>query len=425
MKTKVKLGYVVGCYPSISETFILREIAALKARGCDITVFSYCRPAGSRIHPENTRLDVRTIYRAHPLSWTSISARLHFLLRIPATMLRTGPPSVLTSTNPLRTLVRFFTAAQFARVAVEEGITHIHAHFAFAPAEVARMMASIMGIGYSVSVHARDIFAQNRSQVAKSLLNAQFVTTCTNMGTERLKAMLPDLPVEKTHLVRHGISPGEFTTARSPCVIQRGRQTGPTTGGESAPVGRVSDPASPLRILAVGRLEKKKGFVSLVEACTALRDKRIRFGCTIAGEGPERKTIEEAIQRLGLAGLVTLSGELTQDELVKLYSASSVFVMPSVIATDGDRDGLPNVILEAMAMQLPVVATTASAVSEAVTDGLQGFIIEPASPEMLADKISQLLADPDLRRKMGEKGRETVLKEFDISANIVKLADLF
>jgi glycosyltransferase involved in cell wall biosynthesis len=178
-------------------------------------------------------------------------------------------------------------------------------------------------------------------------------------------------------------------------------------------------------VLAVGRLEEKKGFRYLVEACGLLTKRGTTVHCSIVGNGPEASALRNTISSHALEDVVTLVGQLTQDEIMELYRKASVFVLPSVVASSGDRDGLANVIIEAMAMEIPVISTTASAASEAIDDGANGFVIPPGDSAALADRIDELLRDEALREKMGTKGREQVIDRFDISANAAVLAELF
>ena len=178
-------------------------------------------------------------------------------------------------------------------------------------------------------------------------------------------------------------------------------------------------------ILAAGRLEEKKGLRYLVEACGMLRERGVDIRCSIAGDGPARGELCSAISLNHLQDVVTLTGELTQDEMMDLYGRTSVFVLPSIVGASGDRDGLANVILEAMAMKIPVISTTASAASEAIGDGVSGFIIPSGDSGALADRLEELSRDSELRARMGEEGRSIVIERFDITVNVARLAALF
>ena len=178
-------------------------------------------------------------------------------------------------------------------------------------------------------------------------------------------------------------------------------------------------------ILAVGRLVEKKGFRDLIDACRMLKDRGVSFSSELVGDGPLRRDLETQIQALGLGDAVAIRGMLSEEDLIPVYAQAGIVVVPSVLAAGGDRDGLPNVILEAMALQVPVVSTSVSGIPEAVENGGTGILVEPGRPDALADGIERLLKDPGLRNRMGAKARARLEAEFDIRRNVRPLAELF
>jgi glycosyltransferase involved in cell wall biosynthesis len=174
-------------------------------------------------------------------------------------------------------------------------------------------------------------------------------------------------------------------------------------------------------LLAVGQLKEKKGFDYLLEACRTLLDQRIEFDCSIVGEGPMRNALEAKIAELSLQDHVALLGGLPHNVLIERYSEATIFVLPCVTATDGDRDGIPNVILEAMAMGLPIVSTRHSGIPEAVEHGRTGLLVPPRDSRALADALARLIADENLRVRLGRSGRSRVVEAFDVGANVTKL----
>lgn len=394
-----KVAYVVAEFPSISETFILREMTALERQGVEIVLFALKRPSSSRTHPEAVPFRSRVHYRMGAAR--TLAAALPALARSPFRSLRLlgrmawrGDPE---ERSRLKGLWNLATAAAFARAARREGVAHVHAHFAYVTADIGLLVARILGVPYSLSAHAWDIYTRKKEALAERVNAAAFTAVCTGHGRKRLKALFPDLPDARLILSRHGIFLDRYPAAK---------------------------PAEPL-ILGVGRLEPKKGFRHLVEACRILKEKRTAFRCMIVGGGSQRESLAGQIRDGGLASDVLLAGELSQDQLMELYARATILACPSVEGPDGDLDGLPNVLIEAMAARIPVVASTLSAIPEAVGDGFQGFLVPPGDAARLAERLEILLGDEALRRRMGEKGRETVERDFDISRNVKQLAGLF
>jgi glycosyltransferase involved in cell wall biosynthesis len=391
---QIRLAYIVGQFPSLSETFILREIVALRNKGFDMLIFSLNRPSSSKIHAEAVPLLSQVRYPSPFPSGRLIHNHYRVFCSAPSLYCREAVRSMLHGPAGVR---RFRLAADFAAEARRLHIDHLHAHFAFMPTDVAMIMACLLKRPFSFSAHAQDIFTQNAAALARKAAPAAFVTTCSQHGYKYLRKNLPALPADKIVMIHHGIDPTRFLPVNS---------------------------AKP-RILAVGRLEEKKGFAYLLRACGKMTMKGVDFSCTILGTGSLEDKLEEELLRCNASGSVVLHGEATQEELQEFFNAAQVLVVPSVLTGNGDRDGIPNVILEAMAMKIPIVATTTGAIHEAVTDGENGLLVPPADPDALADAIERLLADRGLRQRLGEAGRTRVLNQFDISKNIETLAGLF
>jgi glycosyltransferase involved in cell wall biosynthesis len=273
----------------------------------------------------------------------------------------------------------------------------VHAHFAYIPADVGMTMASLIGTGFSLSVHAWDIYTQPAASLARRAAAADFTVACTQHGYSTLARALPGEAAHRLFLIRHGLPLDKFVPS-----------------GEREPL-----------VLGVGRLEPKKGFSHLVRACKVLKERGLVFHCRIAGAGSQERTLGQMVESLDLSRSVTLAGELTQEELLPLYARASVLAAPSVETADGDRDGVPNVALEALAMGVPVVGTTGSALPEVVADGVNGFIVPAGNPVALADRIAALLHDAGLRREMGERGRQDMDRDFNVSKSSASLAGLF
>ncbi len=273
------------------------------------------------------------------------------------------------------------------------GIVHIHAHFAGEPAAIARKAARRAGVGYSISAHAKDIYLTDPALLRENLTSAKFVATCTSHNAQYLRKAAPGVPVAKLY---HGIDCNR---------LHPGNPTERT--------------AVPL-ILSVGRLRTKKGLDVLIDACAQLRDRGLAFACEIVGYGPEEANLRRQIGRLGLQDRIAITGKLGHDAVLDRMRAASVFALPCRIDPDGDRDGIPNVILEAMAMGLPVVSTPVSGVPEIVTHGLTGWLVPPEDPAALADCLAGLLGrEPD--GEVIAKARAAVRSRFGEGRDIAML----
>lgn len=397
----MKIAYVLATFPSLTETFILREILALREKGLDIVIFSLRRPASARIHPEARPLLEAVHYRPSLFAPKVMLSQFCFFLRMPCQYLRLFLTIVFSSMSSpvvlLKILRNFPGAVYFAREAKRMNISHIHAHFAFVPADVAMIMAGLLNINFSFSAHAWDIYTQKKKLLAGKMKKADFIVTCTDHGRNYLRKLFPLIPEEKIVMIHHGLAPDKFKPGKAVQPI----------------------------ILGVGRLEEKKGFSYLVEACRILKERDAAFQCIIIGDGSQENLLRAGIREYGLDDRVFLKGMLAQNELMDLYKGAAVFALPAIVTSTGDMDGLPNVILEALAMKIPVISTLVSAIPEIIEDGVNGFLVPSGNPNTLAEKIEELLSDKSLRERMGEKGRVRVSEEFDISKNIEKLVRLF
>jgi glycosyltransferase involved in cell wall biosynthesis len=393
------VGMVVAEFPSLSETFILREMQALEKQGLRVVpvALTRARPSG----PMHTGAESFAERVCRPSIASMVGGVLFFLATAPRRLgsmgrqaLRRGGPD---SGSRLRGLYRLAVAAGLARRLKAERAERIHAHFAWVTADIGKRVARLLDIPFSLSVHAWDLYTQPSDALRGRLAGADFVAVCTRQGRDWVRARVPEYPGDRLVLIRHGVFPDRYAVTRT-----------------SVP-----------RILAVGRLEEKKGFRHLVEACRLLKGKGRTFDCVIAGEGSQRADLEKRISESGLEGQVRLVGAQTQEQLMDWYGTAMMLAVPSVETSGGDRDGLPNVILEAMAMRIPIAASEAGAIPEGITDGVQGLLTRPGDAEALAAALSRLLADDEGRRVMGENGRATVCRDFDADRNAEALAGLF
>ena len=406
--SSMKLAYILGTFPSLTETFILRELVELRRRGFEVMIFSLRRPARGRFPAEVEPWWSPVCYRPSLVSPEVLAAQAYFLARHPVRLLRTITRTMVASgCDPiglLKALRNLPVAAFFARRATRLGAEHIHAHFAFMPTDVARMMSDLLGIGFSFSAHAGDICLQSSTVLARKVHAARFVAVCTRYGLEELTRGAGRVASGKVHLIYHGL---------------------PRAPSESQDANHRELASSVPLILSIGRLQAKKGFATLVEACGILRDRGLSFRCLIAGEGPERQNLEAVVGRLDLAETVSLLGECSSEEVSVLFRQAHAFALPCEIAPDGDRDSLPNVILEAMAAGVPVVTTPVAGIPEAIEDRRNGFLVPCRDPHALAGQLEELLKSDALCRTIASSGRTTVAERFNIGTNVAPLAALF
>jgi glycosyltransferase involved in cell wall biosynthesis len=299
----------------------------------------------------------------------------------------------------VRAVFLFLISAWIARqVERAGGCSRIHAHFALAQTEVAMSAAALLGVPFGFTAHARDIYA-TPSALAEKIRAASLVVTCSAYNAGYLRRLCPDVPAGRIQLVHHGVDASHF----SPGENRR----------------------HPSLILAAGRLIEKKGFDVLIGACALLRDRGVPFRCQLVGDGPKRRQLMDAVRRSSLDGHVDMAGWQPAEQVARTLGAATVFVAPSRIVKHGDRDGIPNVVLEAMAAGCPVVATGVSGIPEAVVDGVTGLLVPPDDPAALADALASLLGDTGRSRALGAAARARALEMFDLSRSSEQLAALF
>jgi glycosyltransferase involved in cell wall biosynthesis len=284
-------------------------------------------------------------------------------------------------------------AANLAELCKARSIIHIHAHFADFPAAIARRAAKLAKISFSISAHAKDIYLADPVKLRRNMAEARFVTTCTSYNAEHLRELAPGIPVAKLY---HGIDCAKFHK------LDRQPQPLPT-------------------ILSIGRLRSKKGFDTLIEACRILRDDGREFACRIIGYGPEEASLNALIERYDLQWHVMLIGKQTHDVVLGQLEKASIFALPCRIDADGDRDGIPNVLLEAMAAGVPIITTPVSGIPEIVTDDVNGRIVPPDAPAELAAAMAALLDDPKLTARLSRQGKEMVTDRFGCGRDMAAL----
>jgi len=397
-----RLVYVMGKFPSVSETFILREMQALEQRALRLYVLSL-EPGDKTVHADARDLAQRTIYRPAPLSLRSLLAQAFAMLLHPlgylGAVLFALRGAAGTPGGAYELMSSLLAAGFFVCALRGTRPRHVHAHFASMPTTVGLMLAHMLDISFSFSAHARDIFTNESILLERKLQEAEFVTVCTRYGLDYLRQQHPVAVGERLNLVYHGVD-----------IV------------ELMPVP--SQPADPPIILSVGRLVEKKGFPILLRAAAILRSTGADFELHIVGDGPEEEDLRRLAHGLGLGDCTRFHGVMAHEDLIPLFQQAALFVLASIIASDGDRDGLPNVLIEALGLGIPAVGTRVSALSEILEHGQTGLLARPGDPEDLAHQMERLLYDEELRARVIDRGRRLVVTKFDIQQNVQALAEL-
>ena len=401
--TTKKIGYLLKIFPKVSETFILQEVLDLEALDVNLSIYALQSPTDTITH--GLAAQVRASVTYLPDSFLTFRespfwAHLRLFMGSPRRYLSTLRFWLQTAEHP--SWQKLVQAGSLAAALQDDRIDHLHVHFANAPTSVAELTHRFTGIPYSMTGHAKDIFLATPSTLRRKMRHAAFVITCT----EHNRQYLHDLSGNGTplHCLYHGLNLDRFDQL-----------------GTAHPVRRSTIPV----IVSVGRLRDKKGFPTLIRACHLLAIRGYRFHCRIVGCGPLQTDLETLIRELDLEQVVTLVGQKTLEEVVKLYQEADIFALPCQVSEDGDRDGIPNVLMEAMACRLPVVTTEISGIPELVRHDHNGFLVPQQDPEAFALALAHLLDNPAIRQRLGQTGRETIVQRFSSSHASHRLRALF
>src|SRR5213594_3528772 len=396
------IGYVVSTWPRLSQTFVLNEILALEQRGLPVRIFSIKDPGGEPTHAKLTKVRAPVKYLSFRRRRRAILvANLRIARDLPGCYFRT---LIRALRYGQRAVVRCFFQAGYLADLVRRGpVTHLHAHFATAPTLVAMFTHELIRVPYTFTAHARDIYADTQPE----LLRAE---------TERAQAVVTVSDYNRRYLLSR-ISPD--SNGRVCCI-----HCGLDLSEFSFTWPRASDPRPPV-ILSVARLVEKKGLGDLIMAADILRRRGRCFQVEIIGSGPQQQALENQVTRLGLNDCVRLVGAQTQDMVGRAYQRASIFALPCVVAGDGDRDGIPNVLLEAMGSGLPVVSTPVSGIPELIESERDGLLIPPNDPARLADALDRLLISAELRERLGRAARAEIEAHFSLDRSATQLLALF
>jgi glycosyltransferase involved in cell wall biosynthesis len=397
MTPAAPIAFVLKGYPRLSETFIAQEILALERRGLDITIVSLRHPTDKHRHPIHREIRAAILYLPEYLyqeplrvlrGWwaarhlpgypTARRAWLHDLRRDP-------------TANRVR---RFGQALVLARELAPD-IAQLHAHFLHTPASVTRYAALLRGLPWTGSAHAKDIWTTPDWEKREKLADCRWLVTCTATGAAHLASLAPR---GRVTLLYHGLDFARFPP----------------------PPPRVA--SGPVRILSVGRAVAKKGYDDLL-AALALLPRELDWRFTHIGGGALLDGLRRAAERHGIADRIDWRGAQPQQAVLAAYRTADLFVLASRVAADGDRDGLPNVLMEAQSQGVACIATATPGIGELIEDGVTGLLAPPDMPAALADAVACLIRDPALRRRLAGAGEQRVRARFAMQDGIAELAD--
>jgi glycosyltransferase involved in cell wall biosynthesis len=400
-----RVVYITRSWPRLSQTFIVNEVLALEQRGVQLDIVSLVHSGETVVQPQVADVRASITYLDEPVSRSRVHlsalatspgrylAALSLVLRRPS--LAAGYGSC-TAMECLTHAVR--VAASINALPDADRPTHVHAHFAHDPALVGMLVAMLTDLPFSFTGHARDLYQIPASSLAARAERATTLVTCCEANVTFIRETLPNseqIPVEVIH---HGVDLDRFSPA-------------PRQDVDGVPA-----------LVSVGRLVEKKGFDDLLRALAGID---APFSLRIYGDGPLEDELVRLRDELGLAGRVDFMGARDSDEVVAALTSADAFVLTPTQTEDGDRDGIPNVLVEAMACGLPVVTTTAGGITELVDHDVNGLLCDPEDVEAIARGIGAVVADPELRRRMGTAGRRTVEADYDVKTAAARLETIY
>jgi len=396
----MRIAYIVSGFPTFSETFVLREAVEIKGLGHDVQVYSlkswvdpcYYSPAEGIVRST----EYSPFFLSLRLLWANVKTALCHPVKYWGTLLFVLLHGLRTPIECLKSLIAYPKTIYYGTRMAARGVEHVHAHFANIPTLSALIIRRIWGIPYSFTAHAHDLYFY-RSMLAEKLAGARFAVTNSQFNREFLGRFCAPEDMAKVTILH--------------------------CGGD---VERLSDLVrrpEPGLVVSVSRLSEQKGYVYLIDACAILRERGVPVRCLVAGLGPERPRLEARARELGVEDIFELPGRVP--DVADLLARGQIFVLPCVEAADGQMDGIPTVLIEAMAAGIPVVSTTVSGLPELVQDGEGGLLVAPEDPRALADAIERMLKDDDLARRLAASAREFAYEHYDLRKNARALADLF
>ena len=397
--SSVPIAYVVEKFPSPTEYFILNEIIELEKKGFEITILV--------LRKQKKYVDILKLNQLK----SSIIYLPNFYFVFPFLSFLLSPVSffrfILSDIHSLNT--KFLKQMRDLGISLffyhklkNKKIRHFHAHFAFLAVDIASKLSKIQKKKYSLTVHAQDIYV-NIPKIKQVVNDALFTITCTKFNSNYLNKITNSKYKTKIFIVYHGIDISKWSLKTFTKELYK----------------------SDYHILSVARLVEKKGLIYLLKAIQILIDQGVKVKCTIIGEGPLKKQLDRYIQDNYLHHFIQILDFMHQEDLKEHYAISDIFILPSIVSKDGDRDGLPNVILEAMSMEIPVISTPVSAITEIIQDRITGLLVERSNEHAIVDAVLELKNNPALYNKIVKNSKRKLLDEFIIENSTNKLIACF
>ena len=378
---KKATAYILAEFPSQTETFILKE-ALYVNKLMPLYIIALKKGKNKIDNDVLAAFENRLIYIPQWWSWKILLQAMLNIVVLYQNLKLTGFKNVLNRTKAL--LMASFISRKIEKLQIQ----HIHSHFANYPTDIAMMISRLSGIPFSFSAHANDIYV-NPIDLSEKITKATFVTTCTGYNKKWLDTITTPSERSKIYLVYHGVDMNYWQFRQSKPVKQ------------------------PTRILTIGRLIEKKGMIYLLEAISLLLQRGIFTQLHIVGKGTEEARLKHYCRQFGLEQVVIFMGWQNPAQIKNLCIHSDIFILPSVLASNGDRDGIPNVILEAMSVGIPVISTPVSGIPEVIQNGFNGLLVSERNSKQLAEAISLLANDAVLRSSLVENAYKTIQKKFD------------
>ena len=401
------IAFVLKGYPRLSETFIAQEILALEQAGLDIEIVSLRKPTDTSVHPVNREIKAPVRYLPEYLNqergrvWRAWRAAR----KLPGYRAARSAWLRDLKRDLTRNRIRRWGQALVLAAELPTGTERLHSHFIHTPASVTRYTSLLLGLPWTCSAHAKDIWTSPDWELGEKLGSADWAVTCTRFGWEHLCDLAAD--AGRVHLVYHGLDLSRF----APAEIERSGADGDGAG-------------LPVMLLTVGRAVEKKGLDTLLDALARLPEE-LSWHWHHVGGGELLGALTAQAEALGITDRITWHGSQPQEAVLALYRSADAFVLPCRVAQDGDRDGLPNVFMEAMSQGLPCLSTPVSGVPEIIDNGETGLLVPPDDPDALADALETLITTPSFRAELGRKAEANVRGQFDHTVCIERLLQLF
>lgn len=404
----LNIAYILLRFPHLTETFVADEIWEVQQQGVRVSLFSLLKPRQGPVQPTSKRLAKDTRYAPELWSWRLWWAQLYFLARSPFVYLALLT-RLVRQPYPKRFLFLFFRrmliflkAVSLAYELKDTSVKLVHTHFAWLSGAAAWVISKLLDIPFTVTVHAYDLYSSN-DLLHLTVCSASRIVAISEYNKRMVLKMCPGLRESLISVIHCGINLERFAP--------------PARSGNNG--------QGPLSILSVGSLIEKKGHEYLIQACQQLKARGVDFRCTIIGKGPDEEFLRQLMHDHDLEDRIVLIGARQQDDVLAIYRDSDLFVLASVVAQDGDRDGIPVVLMEAIAMQIPVISTRVSGIPELVRHKETGWLVPERDVMAIANAIAHLASDDKLRLHLAHNGRALVEREFEIRSNVSRLISVF